>query len=434
MTNTPETVQLEHVNVSVTRKPGCIIHLDITVDAEGAKAAYSKAVKSVNKEVNVPGFRKGKAPESVVIQQFGKYIQQEWKDLLANTSFKEFLAKTELYPFTTDRSIKKVDVKSVSMEGAQISIDYEARPDVPTVSQEGIHLNKITREPITSEEIEETIHQIQLHHAEWTEINDRPIQDGDFVSLTIDTMEEPSRNICNNLRFEVGEGKMGNWLRTLLIGKNPGDTVEGMSEKDDKLPADADFKPTLCKIQINKHWTAQLPPIDDALATKVGVASLDELRPRIEQDLNRRADAEVQDQLRAQVEEHLLKSYPFEIPSSLVEAQRKEMLNRQVRKLSEANEAPEAMAGKVRNAQLEIDKELDRAYRLFFISRKIAEENGIQVYEREIMNEMMRQISLPQGQGIIDPSMDSEEARSKLFVNVLSQKVLDFLASKASVA
>lgn len=434
MTHTAETIELEHVKVKVTRKPGCIIHLDLSVDAEGAKAAYAKAIKSVNKEVNVPGFRKGKAPESLVIQQFGKYIQQEWKDLIANTSFKEFLAKTELYPFTTDRSIKKVDVKSLSMEGAEIGIDYEARPDVPNIDHSTIQLKKVGREPITTEEIEETIHQIQLHHAEWTEINDRPIQDGDFVSLTIDTVEEPSRNICKNLRFEVGEGKMGEWLRTLLIGKNPGDTVEGMSEKDDKLPADTDFKPTLCKIHINKHWTAVLPTIDDTLASKVGVATLGELRPRIEQDLNRRADAEMQDQLRAQVEDYLLKTYPFDLPSSLLEAQRKEMLNRHVRQLSEANEAPEAMAGKVRTAQVEIDRELDRAYRLFFLSRKVAEENGIQVYEREIMNEMMRQISLPQGQGIIDPSMDQEEARSKLFVNVLSQKVLDFLASKATVA
>lgn len=434
MANANETVQLEHLNVQVTRKPGCTIQLEMNVDAEAAKAAYNKALRTINKEVNVPGFRKGKAPDSVVIQQFGKYIQKEWQDILANTSFKEFLAKTQLYPFTNDRSVKKVEVKNLSLEGAQVSITYEATPEVPKIDHSGIQLKKIDREPITQEEIDETIHQIQLHHADWQEVKDRPIQEGDFVSLTIDTIEQPSRSICKDLRFEVAEGKMGNWLKTLLLGKNPGDTVEGMSEKDDNLPAETDFKPTLCRIHINKHWTAQLPPIDDALAGKVGVSTLEELRPRIEQDLNRRADAEVQDQIRAQVEEYLLKTYPFDIPASLVEAQKKEMLNQKVRKLSENNEAPEAMTAKVHQAQTEIDKELDRAYRLFFLSRKVAEENGIQVYEREIMNEMMRQLSLPQGQGIIDPSMNSDEARSKLFVNVLSQKVLDFLASKATGA
>ena len=438
MTKEPETIQTDHLNIKMARKPGCMIRLEINVDQEATKAAYTKAVKMINKEISIPGFRKGKAPEQVVIQQFGTYIQREWNEILLNTAFKEFLEKTHFYPFSTSQSsVKKAEVKSASLEtGAHLTLEYEAKPEIPVIDHATLRLKKIEKETVTKEDVEETLHQIQLRHAKWIDITDRPVQEGDFVDLTIETVEEPKRTICNDLRFEVVLGKMGEWMRRLIIGHHVNESVQGISEREDNpkdKAQDAHFTPTLCNITIKKIKTAELPPLDDELAKKVGVQTLDELKPRIETDLNRRSVAEMQDQLRAQVEEILLKEYSFEIPHSLIEKQRKELLDQRVRELSRSEVPPEQMADRVQTLQSDLTSELDRAYRLFFISRKIADENNIQVYEKEIMNEMVRQLTLPQGQGIIDASMNSEEARSKLFVNVLSQKVLDFLASKATV-
>lgn len=437
MSQETDTIQTDHLNIKMSRRPGCLVRLEINIDPEGTKAAYTKAVKAVNKEISIPGFRKGKAPDSLVIQQFGKYVNQEWHELLLNTSFREFLEKTQLYPFTTtQKSIKKAEVKNASLDnGALLIMEYEGKPEIPTIDEGVFQLKQVEREPVTKEVIDETLHQIQLRHAEWNEVKDRPVQEGDFVDLTIVAQEDPPRTICESLRFETVQGKMGNWMRNLIIGHRVGDTVEGMSEKEEGHTGEEsiEFKPTLCKITINKIMTANLPPLDDELSKKVGVATLSELLPRIEEDLNRRADLEVKDKMRAQVEEILLKKYVFDVPASLIEKQRNELLESRVRSLSQNNVPPEKMTEAVQNLQAEITQELDRAYRLFFISRKIADENNIQVTDKEIMNEMMRQLMMPPGQGIIDASMDPGEARSKLYVNVLSQKVLDFLASKAKV-
>jgi trigger factor len=347
------------------------------------------------------------------------------------------LSNSKIYPFTTDKSVKKAEVKSASLEnGAQLIIEYEATPQIPNVELQEFQLKTVERQPVLESEIEDTIHQIQLRHAEWNDISDRPVQEGDFVDLTIDAIDHPPRNICTDMRFEVAPGKMGNWMRDLIMGRSVKDVVEGMSEKEENLSskkAEEEFKPTLCRITINKIKTAQPFPLNDELAQKVGLKTIDELKPRVEQDLNRRADDEVRDELRAQIEDLLLEKYPFDIPHSLIDKQRKELLDRRVGDLSRREVDPEKMIAMVKEIEEEINKELDRAYRLFFISRKIAEEHGIQVYENEVMNEMMRQLMLPPGQGIIHASMHPDEARSKLCVNVLSQKVLDFLVSKAKV-
>lgn len=435
MSNQQEEIKTDNLSVNLIRKPGCLIRLEINVSPAGAKAAQAKAIKTVNKEVSIPGFRKGKAPEALVVQQFGKYVKQEWHEILLNTAFGEFLEKTKLYPFTTtQKSIKRAEVKSADLEaGAQLIMEYEAKPEVPTIDGADIILKKVKREPITPEDIEDTIRQIQLRYAEWTDITDRPVQEGDFVDLTIEALEDPPRNICTEMRFEVAAGKMGHWMRKLIIGHHANEVLEGISEKEDDDKELPDFKATPCRITILRIKTAQEAPLDNELAKKVGLQNIEDLRPRVEADLNRKADAEVVDQTRAQVEEILLEKYAFDIPSSLIEKQRKELLDKRVYEMSAREDPPEKMIENVKKIEGEINQELDRAYRLFFIARKLAEENNIEVYENEVMNEMMRQIMLPHGQGIIDASMNPEEARSKLFVNVLSQKVLDFLASKAKV-
>jgi trigger factor len=411
-----------------------MVHLDVAVSPAGVQAAHSKAIKTVNKEISIPGFRKGKAPESLVVQQFGKYVKQEWHQILINTAFNEFLEKTKLYPLTTtQKSIKRAEVKNADMNnGAQLVLEYEGKPEVPAIDLSHLVLKGVKREAITADDVNDTIHQIQLHHAEWTPVTDRPVQEGDFVDLTIDALESPPRNICTQMHFEVAPGKMATWMRNLIIGHNAHDTVEGTSEKEagQEIP---DFIPTQCRIVINNIKTAVLPPLDNELAKKVGLNNIDDLPSRVEADLNRKADAEVKEQLRAQAEDIILKNYPFEIPRSLIEKQHKEVMDQKVREMSKNEESPEKMVETVKKLESEINEELERAYRLFFISRKLADENQIQVYENEVMNEMMRQLRLPPGQGIIDLSMNPEDAKSKLYVNVLSQKVLDFLVSKASI-
>lgn len=430
---TKEEIKTDNLTVLLKKDPGCRIILEIGVSKEAAKATHLKAIKAVNKEISIPGFRKGKAPESLVQDQFAKYVKQEWHQILLNTAFQEFVEKTKLFPFSSaQQSIKRAEVKSASLEnGATLYIEYEAQPVIPDIDPTSLQLKPVERDTITEDSIEDTIRQIQLHHAKWTPV-ERSVEEGDFVELTIDSLETPGHNICKDMNFEVVPGKMASWMRKLILGKKVGEKVEGISEKEEGEKTHFEFKPTHCSIEIKKIKTAEVHLLDDELAKKVGLTTIDELRPRVAADLNRRADAAVQDELRAQIEGAILEKYPFDIPASLIEKQRKELFETRSKALP--NLSKEEMAERVKELRQEIQQELEKAYRMFFIARKVAQENGINVSENELMQEMMNQIMQPQGQGIINASMNTEEARSKLFINVLSQKVLDFLATKAKTS
>ena len=64
------TVNNDNVTVTITKKPHCEIKFDIKVNPRPVAAAYQKALKNINKEVNIPGFRKGKAPEKLISEKY----------------------------------------------------------------------------------------------------------------------------------------------------------------------------------------------------------------------------------------------------------------------------------------------------------------------------------------------------------------------------
>jgi trigger factor len=431
-----QTIKTEHLNVALTHQSGCQVKLEINVSPEATKAAYAKAVKAINKEISIPGFRKGKSPEALVVQRFASPVNKEWHDILLNTSFNEFLAQTHLYPYTSvEKSLKRAEVKNASKEnGAQLVFEYEANPSIPEVDVSSIQLKRISEDEVTPEAIEETIHQVQLKLGSWDTVTDRPVQEGDFVDLDIEALENPPRSVCQDMRFEVVPGRMGTWMRKLIVGKSINDTVEGMSEKEESLisSSDEDFLPTLCRITIKGIKVATLPPLDDELAKKVGLKAIEELKPKIEEDLERQAEDEKKDQLRAQVEKQLLEKYVFDIPASLIAKHINNITAQKLQELRKHEHSQDHLKSMAKEIETNAFVDLNRAYRLYFLTHKIAEEHQIGVFENELMSEMFKQMMLPEGQGIVNKQMSTEEVRSKLYVNVLSKKVLDFLVEKAT--
>ncbi len=100
---------------------------------------------------------------------------------------------------------------------------------------------------------------------------------------------------------------------------------------------------------------------------------------------------------------------------------------------SATSSALEHVSTPIEQLKQEVDKavteELNRAYRLFFLCRSVADAQHIEVTQNEMMDEMRRQMMLAPGQSLAFSKMQTDEVQSKLYVNVLSRKALDFLAS-----
>jgi len=444
LSNQQSTFQNDQISVKLERRAGCKIHLEITVSPQATKASYQKALKNVSKEVSIPGFRKGKAPTDLLKKNFEKHIDKEWKELLLDTAMHEAFELTKIYPF--NRQVHSALINSASLEnGASITIDYEAAPAVPRIEAEALSIPPIKRKSVAQKDIELVLEDLQLQQAEWNDIVDRPAQEGDFAFLDIETVGENPRTICKNSRFAISPGKMGDWMRKLVIGMTPGQSVEGMSEKEEEdeeceecehgthEPHTHDFVPTLCHITLLSLKNAVLPSLDDELAKKFGAENVDDLKIKVEKTLNNRADEELKNAQRYLMEKALLDRYPFELPQSLLHeeiAPRREALKEDLRSRGFSDDK---MGVEIQKMEAYLAQKLDQDFRLFFLTQRATDEFKIEVSQDEVTMELMRQMWLQQmGQNTIDTTKDPKEIQSRLKLHLQALKTLDYLIAKTA--
>lgn len=406
----------DHLTVSVVEEPGCVVKFDVTITPEATKAAYLKAIKSINKEVSLPGFRKGRAPDELVLTHYKKYVEDEWKDILLNTAFSESIDLVKMYPLNKN-TMKQPQVKSISKDdGSRFTIEFEKAPQVPDVDPTAFKLPQIEAQKVTEKEVNEFIEQMRLRVAKWNDVEDREIQDGDFVDLDIESLDEPGLQICGNTRFEYSK-KMAKWMHKLLKGAKVGTQVEGVSEKDAKEHAcdsscsgdhhhhhDDEFKPTHCRITVKAIKQPELPALDEEFAKKVSSESIEKLHENAQKKLEQDAIVERDDKIKESIKKQIEDLYTFEVPRSFVSSNR-----------------PEEAA----------------QMRLFFVTSEFAKKHHISVDNNEIYQAAMQEV-MTRGD-LADDLMNGDErrvdsARAALYTNLLIEKVLNKIMELATEA
>lgn len=430
-TDTEKTTEFQgnHLSVKVKRQSGSKVLFEIHVKPEGATAAYSRALKTINKEVSLPGFRKGKAPDSLITNKYAKQLQEEWLQTVLKTAFNEALALTKMEPFNNN-SIRCSEIKELSKEtGATFTIEFETTPIVPHIDLNTIHLQKIKRIPVSDSNVDQVIRNIQVYNATWEDIKDRPIEEGDFVDLDIENLDEPYNTICADTRFEVKKGVLADWMHKLLIGVRTDETVEGVSEKDQKDDFDTDeeeaeFRPTRCSLTVKAIKKPTLPELDDEFGKKVGAKDYADLREKVLSDLNRRADEKMHTQLYRQLDDELLQLYKFDPPKSLVDAEIDQRLAIHEEWLHKQEMSVEEIDKEMQNLKQQLPDMVEKGLRLLFLLLGFAREHSFQVTEQEINSELFKKISqgmpLPEG-------AQASEMRSRLNQSILLQKARNYI-------
>lgn len=426
----------ENLTVSLKREPGSIIVLDIHVQPKATEAAWHKAIKSVNKEVSLPGFRKGKAPEAMILKSFSGHVENEWRELVVRTAFSDAIELTKVYPYRQE-SIRSPKLNSIShQDGASITVEYEALPEVPSVDITSLTISPIEKQPVTDEQTQEALDNIRYQHAEWNEFTDRAAKKGDFVTLDIHSIEtEELQPLFEDVRFQVDEEHMGKWMRDLVIGMKINEFADGESKQEKKKSDptyDKDFKPTKCRITLKKIQTATLPELDDTFAQKLKLDNIDDLKSKVTEQLDKMAEEQQQRALREQLSNQLVATYLFDLPKSLVEPDMKRSSEAAMRRIRAKQKKGEDLSAEAEKAAAEAAHKVEESYRLFFLLRKVANDHEIQVGQDEVMHELVRQLyAAPEDEKIIDPQSDPQEARSRIYAYLVERKAKDWLLEQA---
>lgn len=315
----PTSQENDQIRVTVNRRPGSKALLEIQTKVPALQAARETARKNVMKNVNIPGFRKGKAPAALVEQQYAPHIEQEQRDVLIRNSLNEAIRLSQVRPFTQETEIRVKDFKKLNDDAFEIQIEFEAFPEIPSIDPTVLSVEEVKPEPVTKELIDQKIEELRLYHADWTEVADRGAQEGDYIVIDLHLIDEEAPVLIHeNSRFYMKEGKMPEWAFKLLQGAKVGESVEGMSEPEGKETSE-EFKPRKCRFTVRHVQTATLPPVDDVLSKKAGVESADKLPEAIEKSLTKQHTDRALHQNRLAMQRLVTEKYPFDMPASRME-------------------------------------------------------------------------------------------------------------------
>ena len=407
--------------------------LHIELEDDDIDPYLNRAYQRVVQRVNIPGFRKGKAPRSIIEQYFGR-----------ESMLNEIL--DSMLPELTNQAINDQDLDAVGLPSIeleeldpfQFSATVPLRPNVDLGNYLDIRIPKDDTE-IAKEDIESRIEQLRLSVATW-EPTTRPVEVGDMITAQI------KGNVGEKTIFDESDA-------VYLVNEEIGRPFPGFSEKlvgleadkasqfDLSIPedfADGDLagQDASFDVTIKDIKTRVLPEIDDEFAKGIGEGyeTLADLETEIEKSVQLEAEEESTRTHREAIVEALMEAASVEMPALLLQHEAEHMVEEQERMVSQANMNMDdylVSLGKTREEFVEESKTeaIDRLKRSFVLA-KLAEEEAIEISDEDIDSRISEMFSNAEQE--IPESSQNAQMRDYLSRSLLMEETMKKLENIAS--
>lgn len=298
--------------------------LTIEVEAAEVTKAENRAWKNIAGRVNIPGFRKGKAPKHIVERHVGKeYIMDEAFDLIYPKAFRDALEEQDMHPVT------RPDVDVVTLESGKDLIfkaTFTNRPEVTLGEYKGLKVEKKPVE-ITEEEVEKQIASFRDRQGKLVDVPaGTPVADGDFTTLDFKGFvdgEPFEGGEGMDYPLQIGSGSFISGFEEQLIGANIDEEKEiHVTFPEDYHAKELAGKPAVFKCTVRSIKHKELPPLDDELAKKVSkFETLEELRNDVRKNLQETAERTAENERKKKAIRMASDNITVDIPPVMIEDQ-----------------------------------------------------------------------------------------------------------------
>ena len=391
-------------------------YIEATVPAAEVETEFNGALRRYQKQVQIHGFRKGKAPLHFVKQIYGGAIRQETIDEMVPKILTEARKKNDL------KIIGPTDVEKVNYdekEGLNFRAVVEVAPEIELRQYKDLEFEK-TLYDISDADVDETIDGLQEQRATFRVLEDAALQDGHLALVDLQKIDATGVVMIGdkyeNRRLLISAEDE---FTRALIGAKAGETRRtSFTERqpDGKMAE----HPTFYQARIKEITEKILPPVDAAFAAEFKFNSIEEFKNDVREHLHKRAAQRTREQLQREIVDELLKVNAFELPEKMAEEYAEKFFDSvkaQFAKLPEETIKSEARASAFRRLRWE-----------FLRARIVAAEN-IAVSDDELRDYIVQLAfaANEEPQRVINRTMHDEEKREQLRADLLESKTLQFL-------
>ncbi|MEG2929338.1 MAG: trigger factor [Oscillospiraceae bacterium] len=304
------------------------VELEFSISKEQFADAVTKAFKKANATITVPGFRKGKAPRSVVEKMYGEevFFNDAIDDVLP-PAFEEAIAKSGIDPVAQP----KIEITSCSKEGGVVvKATAIVKPEVKIGEYKGL---KATKKSVNIEdaEIEKELGNLRERNSRLITVSDRAVQKDDTANIDFE-------GFVDGVAFEGGKGESfdltigsGQFIpgfEEQIIGKEIGAEFDvNVSFPEEYQAAELAGKPAVFKTKVNEIKAKELPVLDDEFAKDISeFDTLDELKADIKKQKEEHAQGEAELAVENALVDQIVNSLEGTIPEEMNQARVDELM------------------------------------------------------------------------------------------------------------
>ncbi len=296
--------------------------LTIHIDAESFEKALEKAYRKDIKKINVPGFRRGKAPRKMVEKLYGEGV-----------FFED--AINDLYPSALADAIEEakleivarpeVEMKEADKEkGVTFTAVCIVKPEVSVKDYKGIAVEKKVKE-VTDEDVEKRLKAMQDRNARQIEVEDRPSQNGDTLVFDFEGSVDGvpfDGGKAEKYSLELGSGQFIPGFEPQLESRNIGDAFDvNVTFPEDYHAEELKGKAAVSKCKVHEIKAKEVPALDDEFPKDVSeFDTLDELRADIRKKMEEQNEKEANTEVENKLIDKVIENMEAEIPNEMYEA------------------------------------------------------------------------------------------------------------------
>jgi trigger factor len=411
---------------------GCRHSLEIAIPADEVQSETSKVTDDVRKRAKLPGFRPGKAPQSLIRQHFNQDIRQQVVENLIPKALQKRLEAENL------NVVGRPDIKELHFhdgEEMHFKAEFEVVPQIELGEYKEVEVPYHDPE-VSDEDVNKRLGEIAESKAQYVNVDPRPLADGDYAVVALESTAgvegEPVKQ--DEMVLEIGGTDTFEAFTENLRGLSPGD------EKDFEVTYPEDYGAArLAGKAVKFHATVkglrrkELPELNDEFAQELGdYRTLDEVKDAIRKGIFAQRQHEAQTEAKNKIVDAIVDSHTFPVPELFVERQIENRVEQSLRAMAEQGIDPRSIKldwDKVKESQRE---KAVREVKASMLLSRISEREAIHATRDEVDREVEK-IAKQQRESVAALQMKFEKdgTLGRIANHIQTEKTLNFLFEHA---
>jgi trigger factor len=373
----------------------------VSFDSEEVSKHESKVCQELGKLVNIPGFRKGKAPANVIRKKYAKELKDELNRKVSTAAYEAVLENKDIKVY----SVLKVDAGELEPSqsaSVEVTVDIEPEFDLPKYKE-----FELTIEPteVKDEEVTKELDAIREQRASF-DVVERASEKGDYVKCSYEGSLD-GKAVSEILPDKPMYGKQANtWEEA---GNQTGMGVDAIAEgvlgmaAGDKKEVSADFakdfevealagKSVTYQLEVHEVREKKAPALEDEEFLKsLKIESVDELKEKVTEQIKYRKEQENVNLKRKQITQNILDTDDFPLPQQAVEEESKAIFQNRIQQATQQGAKPEEIEKNRDEWWKESQTQGQARVKLTLVLSKIAEEEKITVEKEDLAQAATRE-------------------------------------------